>query len=140
MIPMTTTVKLIIELPTDKYLSVKTNMISDFIYDAVKHGIPLDSNSDSTENLNMEREQAYYRGYEDGIQKGRESAENKGEWIPIKDQLPKDGEEVLVSLTPNGVHGKKVDIDCFMMSDIKYWQSGKVEAWQPKPEPYKGKE
>lgn len=68
------------------------------------------------------------------------SVENKGEWIPIKDQLPKDGEEVLVSLTPNGVHGKKVDIDCFMMSDIKYWQSGKVEAWQPKPEPYKGKE
>lgn len=110
---MTTTVKLIIELPTDKYLSVKTNMISDFIYDAVKHGIPLDDVP---------------------------SVENKGEWIPIKDQLPKDGEEVLVSLTPNGVHGKKVDIDCFMMSDIKYWQSGKVEAWQPKPEPYKGKE
>jgi len=67
-------------------------------------------------------------------------SENKGEWIPIKDQLPKDGEEVLVSLTPNGVHGKKVEIDCFMMPDIKYWQSGKVEAWQPKPEPYKGKE
>lgn len=62
------------------------------------------------------------------------------EWIPIKDRLPKDGEEVLVSLTPNGVHGKKVDIDCFVMSDIKYWESGKVEAWQPKPEPYKGKE
>ena len=61
-------------------------------------------------------------------------------WIPIKDELPIDGEEVLVSLTPNGVHGKKVEIDCFMMSDIKYWQSGKVEAWQPKPEPYKGKE
>lgn len=59
-------------------------------------------------------------------------------WIPIKDELPMDGEEVLVSLTPNGVHGKKVEIDCFMMSDIKYWQSGKVEAWQPKPEPYKG--
>lgn len=58
-------------------------------------------------------------------------------WIPIKDRLPKDGEEVLVSLTPNGVHRKKVDIDCFMMSDIKYWESGKVEAWQPKPEPYK---
>lgn len=61
-------------------------------------------------------------------------------WIPIKDELPMDGEEVLVSLTPNGVHGKKVEIDCFMMSDIKYWQSGKVEAWQPKPEPYKGGE
>lgn len=39
---MSDTVKLIIELPTDKYLSVKTNMINDFIYDAVKHGIPLD--------------------------------------------------------------------------------------------------
>ncbi len=39
---MSDTVKLIVELPTDKYLSVKTNMINDFIYDAVKHGIPLD--------------------------------------------------------------------------------------------------
>ena len=39
---MSDTVKLIIELPTDKYLSVKTNIINDFIYDAVKHGIPLD--------------------------------------------------------------------------------------------------
>lgn len=42
---------------------------------------------DSAENLNMEREQAYYRGYEDGIQKGRESAENKGEWIPITEGM-----------------------------------------------------
>lgn len=39
---MSDTVKLIIELPIDKYLSVKTNMINDFIYDAVKHGILLD--------------------------------------------------------------------------------------------------
>lgn len=61
------------------------------------------------------------------------------EWIPISEQLPKDGEEVLVSLTPDGVHKKKVEIDCFLMSDINYWESGKVEAWQPKPEPYKGK-
>ena len=38
---MSVTVKLIIELPTDKYLAVKNNMINDFIYDAVKHGIPL---------------------------------------------------------------------------------------------------
>ena len=39
---MTDTVKLIVELPTDKYLAVKTNIINDFIYDAVKHGTPLD--------------------------------------------------------------------------------------------------
>lgn len=66
----------------------------------------------------------------------REPKRAAGVWHPIDYMLPEDGEEVLVSLTPNGVHGKKVDIDCFMMSDIKYWKSGKVEAWMPKPEPY----
>lgn len=60
-------------------------------------------------------------------------------WHPIsEDDLPKEGEEVVVSLSENGVHGKKVEIDCFMRCDIKYWLSGKVQAWMPKPEPYKG--
>lgn len=57
------------------------------IYDGVIVAVELyrdsvSDNSDSAENLNMEREQAYYRGYEDGIQKGRESG-NKGEWIKL---------------------------------------------------------
>lgn len=61
------------------------------------------------------------------------------EWIPItENNLPKEGEEVLVSLSENGVHGKKVEIDCYLRCDIKYWLSGKVQAWMPKPEPYKG--
>ena len=62
------------------------------------------------------------------------------EWIPItENDLPKEGEEVLVTLAENGVHGRKVEIDCFMRCDIKYWLGGAVLAWQPKPEPYNGK-
>ena len=58
-------------------------------------------------------------------------------WKPIAySKLPEEGEEVLVTVAPNGVHGKKVEIDCFMNCDIKYWQSGKILAWMPKPKAY----
>ncbi len=64
---MSNTVKLIIELPTDKYLSVKTNMINDIIYDAVKHGIPLDNNSERAEV------QAYFAGKAYGWEEERKA-------------------------------------------------------------------
>lgn len=91
-----------------------------------------------------------------------DSAENKGEWIPITTrpmteeekeayrgeydpndmtmydcQMPEDGQEVLVT-TRYG----DVDTDTFYHDDGWYFETfcddGDVLAWQPLPEPYKG--
>lgn len=101
--------------------------------------------------------------YLDGFEKGLESRENKGEWIPItyrpmtdeekeyyseqagcdkedldtmlNCQLPDDGEEVLIT-----VFGE-VETDIFYRDvDGCSFENRDIEdvtAWMPKPEPYK---
>ena len=62
-------------------------------------------------------------------------SENKGEWIPVIERLPKDGELVLCSVADSN---HSVIINCF--ENQSYWRNGKIYAWQPLPEPYKGGE
>ena len=61
-------------------------------------------------------------------------AENKGEWIPVSEGLPKVGEYVLASIKPE-VSNYRVVIS--KRNNEAFWTDGTVEAWQPLPEPYK---
>jgi len=61
------------------------------------------------------------------------SVENKGEWIPVIERLPENGELVLCSVADSN---HSVIISC-VDTNQSYWHNGKIYAWQPLPEPYK---
>lgn len=56
-----------------------------------------------------------------------------GEWIPVQDASPEDGQLVLVT-TNGGVYLVEFDDDL----DAPYGDMDDVTAWMPIPEPYKG--
>lgn len=71
-------------------------------------------------------------------------------WIPVEERLPEEGKEVLAQFVVRVRHTNgKVD-EAVYIYPLYYeegkWKSfhgmpnGKVEAWQPLPEPYKGEE
>lgn len=71
-------------------------------------------------------------------------------WIPVEERLPEEGKEVLAQFVVRVRHTNgKVD-EAVYIYPLHYeegkWKSfhgmpnGKVEAWQPLPEPYKGEE
>jgi hypothetical protein len=73
--------------------------------------------------------------------------DNNAGWIPVSEKLPEEGKEVLAQFTVRVVHTNN-KVDEFVYIHTMYyengaWQSfagvpnGKVEAWQPLPEPYK---
>lgn len=108
---MNDTVKLIIELPETTYQEVIGNR--------------------DTSNTNIYK----------AIRNGKPLSENKGEWIPVSERLPKNAEYVLAT---DGLdmfvawHNPEKEI-------YKGWHSfdelfdvkTPIIAWQPLPEPYK---
>ncbi len=73
--------------------------------------------------------------------------DNNAGWIPVSERLPEEGKEVLAQFAVRVVHTNN-KVDEFVYIHTMYyengaWQSfagvpnGKVEAWQPLPEPYK---
>lgn len=73
--------------------------------------------------------------------------DNDSGWIPVSERLPEEGKEVLAQFTVRVVHTNN-KVDEFVYIHTMYykngaWKSfagvpnGKVEAWQPLPEPYK---
>lgn len=69
-------------------------------------------------------------------------------WIPVEERLPEEGKEVLAQFVVRVRHTNgKVD-EAVYIYPLHYeegkWKSfhgmpnGKVEAWQPLPEPYRG--
>lgn len=76
-----------------------------------------------------------------------EVPDNDSGWIPVSEKLPEEGKEVLAQFAVRVVHTNN-KVDEFVYIHTMYyengaWQSfagvpnGKVEAWQPLPEPYK---
>ena len=62
-------------------------------------------------------------------------SENKGEWIPVSERLPKAFETVLRTRVENGWNGTTytiVDIGCICPADHN------IVAWMPLPDYYKG--
>lgn len=71
------------------------------------------------------------------------SAESKGEWIPVSERLPKEGETVLVCYQTQGGIAQSVCEWFDMPNRGIVWSTlgGRNPiAWQPLPEPYKGGE
>ena len=78
------------------------------------------------------------------------SAENKGEWIPVTEKLPKDHEEVLIYLSSNritiGLYNshvlplapyKPIGWGVNAQTAVHNFCSDDVVAWMPLPDPYK---
>lgn len=67
-------------------------------------------------------------------------SENKREWIPVTERLPKDGQSVLFCDIDDdimvGYHVKGRPVTHFSQ-DGTYEDMKNVRAWQPLPEPYK---
>ncbi len=73
--------------------------------------------------------------------------DNDSGWIPVSERLPEEGKEVLAQFTVRVVHTNN-KVDEFVYIHTMYYENGawksfagvpngKVEAWQPLPEPYK---
>lgn len=78
-------------------------------------------------------------GRADWYKREYESLQKKQKWIPVKERLPEDGAEVLV--TVEGYENEKDDkIPSFVSSDVQVsgeWQKWNgVIAWMSLPEPY----
>ena len=73
-----------------------------------------------------------------GFIKALPSVENKGEWIPVSERLPrlpKDKQEVKVIVSYENEDGEFVEKGVF---NKRYgFNFPSVKAWQPLPEPYK---
>lgn len=70
-------------------------------------------------------------------QYGERTDRPKGEWIPVSEKLPREGQKCLVS------HKGAIGIDEFIGHDLPYkWRIylRDYDAWMPLPEPYKGGE
>lgn len=85
------------------------------------------------------RRKQYMQGYKDG--------KKDDGWIPVEERLPEEGKEVLAQFTVRVVHTNN-KVDEFVYIHTMYYENGawksfagvpngKVEAWQPLPEPYK---
>ena len=79
------------------------------------------------------------------------SVENKGEWIPVTEKLPKDHEEVLIYLSSNritiGLYNshvlplapyKPIGWGVNAQTAVHNFCSDDVVAWMPLPSPWKG--
>lgn len=64
-----------------------------------------------------------------------DSAENKGEWIPVTKGLPKEKTHVIVSVMNEGK--PFVTADDYFCYGFDDWKDD-VVAWMKTPEPYKG--
>lgn len=66
-------------------------------------------------------------------------------WMPTKDRLPKDNEEVLVCDKSGGIDIMRRDsvMQCWLWDDGVFYDgmfkgtNQEIIAWQPLPEPYK---
>ena len=62
------------------------------------------------------------------------SAEPERKWIPVSERLPKEKKYVLVTTIDD-------DMKVSWVTDVNYWWNigrGKVIAWMPLPEPWRG--
>jgi DNA-binding FrmR family transcriptional regulator len=61
-----------------------------------------------------------------------------GEWIPVSERLPKQGESVICQCRANIIKVLKLDADFDWYQDADHcYMNGFVIAWRPLPEPYK---
>ena len=74
---------------------------------------------------------------DDAIEIVKQEAEqyNNG-WIPCNELLPAYGQTVLASVCAEDAEWKII-IACYKEED--FWLDGKIDAWQPLPQPYQPK-
>ena len=72
-------------------------------------------------------------------------SESNGEWIPVSERLPEDGQNILFSTKTDRVfEGRyfkdKTEHQWYSFRDECFAYNNVVTAWQPLPEPYKENE
>lgn len=77
-------------------------------------------------------------GYDvEGMIKGIIKRHMNGEWVPIKEKLPANGERVLCYFEFEPYSPNIICENRYIGSGIWESESDKVVAWRPLPEPYK---
>ena len=66
------------------------------------------------------------------------SVQTKAGWIPTSEKMPPENETVLCSVHKNISTEKIPKIILDHYRGQLYWLDGRIEAWMPLPEPYKG--
>lgn len=66
----------------------------------------------------------------------QEAEQYNNGWIPCNELLPAYGQTVLASVCAEDAEWKII-IACYKEED--FWLDGKIDAWQPLPEPYQPK-
>lgn len=106
-----------------KYAGSRKGEIADICKDAAE---TIETLSEKVRTANMERLMAYYNGG----------------WIPVKERLPEDEQEILFSTKTGRVHSGKYHDD----DSANQWYSHRdkcrawnnvVNAWMPLPKPYR---
>ena len=78
----------------------------------------------------------YTLGYQDGFLEGKKICERpQGEWIPISERLPKQGNQSYLVTVDYG-NGVVCSCQRFFFNEDIGWNDDCVIAWQPLPEPY----
>ena len=65
------------------------------------------------------------------------SAEKRGEWIPVTERLPKEGDEVLITAWKDTVLVSWRSDGVWNCDSFFFDDSTEVSAWMPLPEAYK---
>ena len=68
---------------------------------------------------------------------GRETNVSTNGWIPCSELLPAYGQTVLASVCAEDAEWKII-IACYKEED--FWLDGKIDAWQPLPQPFQNGE
>ena len=67
-----------------------------------------------------------------------ESCDDAKRWIPVSEELPEQGQEVICQCRANMIKVLKLDADFDWYQDADHcYMNGFVIAWMPLPEPYK---
>lgn len=81
-------------------------------------------------------QEGHYDGHLEGYTKAINEERPQGEWIPVNERLPKEGNQSYLVTVDYG-NGAVCSCQRFFFNEDIGWNDDSVIAWQLLPEPYK---